>query len=159
MEFTRKNKTYLRMSMVLYYVYSFVVFHFLITLHVNVYRIIPAEMGYLTELKLLDLNGNSLQGVLPTLIFRKLKKLKYLNLHMNDLFGAIPRDIGLLKNLKELTLFGNFFFGKIPTEIANLKKLQNLDLYANNLTGSIPSDIGKLKNLSKYKKFSLSIHI
>jgi len=33
-EFTRKNKTYLRMSMILYY---FVVFHFLITLHVNVY--------------------------------------------------------------------------------------------------------------------------
>ncbi len=80
-------------------------------------------MGYLTELTVLDLNGNSLQGVLPTLMFRKLKKLKMLNLHMNDLFGAIPKEIGLLKNLKELTLFGNFFFGKVPTEIANLKKL------------------------------------
>ena len=42
---------------------------------------------------------------------------------MNDLFGAIPKEIGQLKNLKELTLFGNFFFGKIPHEISNLKKL------------------------------------
>lgn len=80
-------------------------------------------MGYLSELSTLDLNGNSLQGVLPQLMFRKLKKLKRLNLHMNDLFGSIPKEIGLLKNLKELTLFGNFFFGKIPQEIASLKKL------------------------------------
>jgi len=112
--------------------------------------IIPAEIGYLTELKELDLNGNSLQGVLPQLMFRNMKKLIKLNLHMNDLFGAIPRDIGLLKNLKELTLFGNFFFGKIPSEVENLKKLRNLDLYANNLTGTIPSGIGKLKNLKEF---------
>lgn len=112
--------------------------------------IIPAEVGYLTEVTTLDLNGNSLQGVLPTLMFQKMKKLKRLNLHMNDLFGGIPTQIGLLKNLKELTLFGNFFFGRVPTEIAYLKKLENLDLYANNLTGQIPTGIGKLKNLSKY---------
>lgn len=112
--------------------------------------IIPAEMGYLTELKGLDLNGNSLQGVLPQLMFRKLKKLKKLNLHMNDLFGAIPREIGLLKNLKELTLFGNFFFGKVPNEISNLKKLENLDLYANNLTGTIPASISKMKKLKEF---------
>lgn len=112
--------------------------------------IIPSEIGYLTELRELDLNGNSLQGVLPQLMFRNLKKLQKLNLHMNDLFGAIPREVGLLKNLKELTLFGNFFFGKIPLEISDLKKLENLDLYANNLTGSIPASIGKLKSLKEF---------
>jgi len=109
--------------------------------------IIPREMAYLTELKELDLNGNSLQGVVPYLMLSNLKKLTKLNLHMNDLFGNIPKEIGLLTNLKELTLFGNFFFGKIPTQIANLKKLEVLDIYANNLTGSIPSDMSKLKNL------------
>lgn len=112
--------------------------------------ILPAELGYLTEVTDLDLNGNSLQGVLPTLMFVNLKKLKRLNLHMNDLFGAIPTNIGNLKNLKELTLFGNFFFGKIPESISNLKKLENLDLYANNLTGRIPSSIGNLKKLKEF---------
>jgi len=112
--------------------------------------IIPAEVGYLTEVTDFDLNGNSLQGVLPQLMFRKMTKLKRLNLHMNDMFGGIPTEIGLLKNLKELTLFGNFFFGRVPTQIANLKKLENLDLYANNLTGQIPAGIGKLKNLKEF---------
>lgn len=112
--------------------------------------IIPAEIGYLTEVREFDLNGNSLQGVLPQLMFRKMSKLKKLNLHMNDLFGSIPREIGLLKNLKELTLFGNFFFGRVPSEIGNLKKLENLDLYANNLTGQIPTEIGKLKKLKEF---------
>lgn len=111
--------------------------------------IIPAEIGYLTEVTEFDLNGNSLQGVLPQLMFKKMSKLKKLNLHMNDLFGSIPKEIGLLKNLKELTLFGNFFFGRVPKEIENLKNLENLDLYANNLTGQIPVGISKLKNLSK----------
>jgi Leucine-rich repeat (LRR) protein len=112
--------------------------------------IIPAEIGYLTELTDLDMNGNSLQGVLPQLMFRNLKKLKRLNLHMNDLFGGIPKELGLLKNLKELTLFGNFFFGPVPNELSNLKKLENLDLYANNLTGQVPSSLGKLKNLKEF---------
>lgn len=115
--------------------------------------IIPAEIGYLTQVTEFDLNGNSLQGVLPQLMFQKMSKLKKLNLHMNDLFGAIPKEIGLLKNLKELTLFGNFFFGRVPASIENLKKLENLDLYANNLTGPVPTGIGKLKKLSKYFMF------
>jgi Leucine-rich repeat (LRR) protein len=112
--------------------------------------IIPPEIGYLTELVELDLNGNSLQGVLPSFMFKSLKKLKRLNLHMNDLFGAIPKEIGLLKNLKELTLFGNFFHGRVPAELGNLKRLENLDLYANNLTGQIPPSIGDLKKLKEF---------
>lgn len=112
--------------------------------------IIPAELGYLSELQELDLNGNELQGVVPQLIFVNLKKLQKLNLHMNDLFGQIPTEIGMLKNLKELTLFGNFFFGKVPTQLGNLKKLRILDLYANNLTGAIPTQLGDLKNLKEF---------
>jgi len=109
--------------------------------------IIPREMAYISELQTLDLNGNSLQGVVPYLMLSNLKKMTKLHLHMNDLFGNIPAEIGELKNLKELTLFGNFFFGKVPSSIANLKKLEVLDIYANNLTGNIPSEIGKMKNL------------
>jgi len=109
--------------------------------------IIPRELAFVTELQALDLNGNSLQGVIPYLMLSNLKNLSKLHLHMNDLFGNIPKEIGQLKNLKELTLFGNFFFGKLPVEITNLKKLEVLDIYANNLTGTIPKEVGKMKNL------------
>lgn len=109
--------------------------------------IIPSEISLLTELQTLDLNGNSLQGVVPYQMLSNLKKLTRLHLHMNDLFGSIPTEIGHLTNLKELTVFGNFFLGKVPKEISNLKKLEVLDIYANNLTGTVASEIGKLKNL------------
>jgi len=112
--------------------------------------IIPRELAYISELEFLDLNGNSLQGVIPYLMLSSLQKLTKLHLHMNDLFGNIPKEIGELKNLKELTLFGNFFFGKLPSEISNLKKLEILDLYANNLSGTPPADIGKMKNLKEF---------
>lgn len=112
--------------------------------------IIPREMGYLTELTVLDLNGNSLQGVVPPFMLSNMKKLQKLHLHMNDLFGNIPREIGSLKNLTELTLFGNFFFGKVPPQIGDLKKLEILDIYANNLTGRIPSEIGKMNRLKEF---------
>lgn len=109
--------------------------------------ILPRELAFLSELRELDLNGNSLQGVIPYLMLTKLKRLEKLNLHMNDLFGMVPTEFGKLKNLKELTLFGNFFFGRIPTQFGSLKKLELLDLYANNLTGSIPTQLGGLKNI------------
>jgi len=111
--------------------------------------ILPRELAYLSELEVLDLNGNSLQGVLPPIMLTSLKKLKKLHLHMNDMFGNIPKEIGQLTKLQEFTTFGNFFFGTIPKEIANLKKLEILDLYANNLSGIIPSAIGQIKSLKE----------
>merc|ERR1711997_623559 len=81
--------------------------------------LIPREMGFLSELRELDLNGNELQGVVPYLMLDRLKNLEKLHLHMNDLFGAIPTEMGKLTNLKQLTLFGNFFFGKLPSQLGN----------------------------------------
>lgn len=60
----------------------------------------------MSELRLLDLNGNELQGVIPHLMLTRLTQLEKLHLHMNDLFGHVPTEIGKLKNLKELTMFG-----------------------------------------------------
>jgi len=112
--------------------------------------LLPREMGLLSEIRDLDLNGNSLHGIMPILMLTELKKLEVLQLHMNDLFGQIPPEISELRNLQELTLFGNFFLGKIPSDISKLSKLKVLDLYANNLTGKIPSELGKLKALEEF---------
>ena len=68
--------------------------------------LLPRELAFLSELRVLDLNGNELQGVIPHLMLTRLSKLEKLHLHMNDLFGHVPSEIGNLKNLKELTMFG-----------------------------------------------------
>jgi hypothetical protein len=75
------------------------------TIHLDI-RLLPRELAYLSELRLLDLNGNELQGVIPHSMFIRMTRLEKLHLHMNDLFGQIPTEIGALKNLKELTMFG-----------------------------------------------------
>ena len=79
-----------------------------------------------------------------------LKKLKYLRIQMNGLFGAIHKEITNMSHLRELYAFGNYFAGTIPRELAKLKKLEILDLYANQLSGTIPSELGKLPKLSEY---------
>jgi Leucine-rich repeat (LRR) protein len=69
-------------------------------------RLLPRELAFLSELRLLDLNGNELQGVIPHLMLTRLTRLEKLHLHMNDLFGQLPTELGNLKALEELTMFG-----------------------------------------------------
>ncbi|MXY47276.1 MAG: hypothetical protein F4Y44_09920 [Chloroflexi bacterium] len=74
---------------------------------------IPDEIGTLTDLKTLQLDGN--------------------NLH-----GEIPPEIGNLTNLKALLLADNVLTGMIPPELAMLEKLANISLSGNMLEGCIP---------------------
>jgi Leucine-rich repeat (LRR) protein len=91
--------------------------------YIKVDGLVPREIGLLTELRDLDLHGNDLQGVIPHKLMVGLKKLQYLRLHMNGMFGAIHKEITNMKNLKELYAFGNYIAGTIPKELAQLKKL------------------------------------
>jgi hypothetical protein len=117
--------------------------------YIKVDGLIPREIGLLRQLNDLDLHGNDLQGVIPHKLMMGLKKLEYLRLQMNGLFGAIHREIKHMSNLRELYLYGNYIAGTIPKELAELKKLEVLDLYANQLTGTIPKELAKLPHLSR----------
>lgn len=90
---------------------------------IQVDGLVPREIGLLTELRDLDLHGNDLQGVIPHKLMMGLKKLEYLRLHMNGMFGAIHKEITHMSRLKELHIFGNYVAGTIPKELAQLKKL------------------------------------
>ena len=91
--------------------------------YIKVDGLVPREIGLLKELRDLDLHGNDLQGVIPHKLMAGLKKLEYLRLHMNGMFGAIHKEITHMKNLREIYLFGNYIAGTIPKELAQLKKL------------------------------------
>ena len=131
---------------------------------------IPAELGSLTNLRLLNLTSNQLRGEIPTelgelsnlqslLLFDnqltgeiptelgKLSNLQSLFLSTNQLTGAIPTKLGNLINLRRLSLPGNELTGGIPTELRNLSNLESLYLSNNQLIGEIPPDLGKLTNL------------
>lgn len=107
---------------------------------------IPAELGDLVNLKVLDLSTGSLEGGIPSEI-GNLVNLQVLNLSLNSLRGEIPPELGGLENLEQLVLWSNELNGEIPPEFADLINLKTLDLSFNHLTGEVPPELSQLTNL------------
>lgn len=108
--------------------------------------IIPSELGMCRKLALLNFAQNQFTGSLPRFL-GNLTNLQGLNLQMNNFSGAIPSEITQLNRLLKLNLSRNSLSGSIPTSISSLKNLTSLDLQSNNLSGSIPDSIGNLSSL------------
>ncbi len=113
---------------------------------------LPAELGNLTSLRILNLGGTGLSGEIPSEL-GNLTNLVGLWLWGNELNGEIPPELGNLVNLESLALSVNNLSGEIPPELGGLTKLQWLDLSRNQLTGEIPAELGNLSNLDELYLF------
>jgi len=91
----------------------------------------------------LQLSGVSLSQVVPACIGR-LTALQVLNLANNRL-TSVPAEIGQLMSLVELSLSGNQLTS-LPAEIGQLTSLERLYLDGNQLT-SVPVEIGQLTSM------------
>jgi Leucine-rich repeat (LRR) protein len=67
--------------------------------------------------------------------------LQVLNLHKNQLEGAIPVMIGELKEIKVLDLSFNKLLSN-SNSICEMTNLKDLKLYMNTLSGVLPQQIG-----------------
>ncbi|KAH7848482.1 hypothetical protein Vadar_003219 [Vaccinium darrowii] len=114
---------------------------------------IPASIGHLSGLTLLNLSYNSISYEIPQEIGH-LEELSILGLTGNNISGKIPISIGSLKNLIELDLSINELEGTIPTSFENFQRLLSLDLSHNKLNGSIPEEIFNLRSLSTHLNLS-----
>lgn len=104
----------------------------------------------------LSLAGYGLRGSLPVEI-GYLSALKVLDMQRNKLFGSLPSEWGILakggkSSLQSIRLDGNGLSGPIPTEWCNIntKGLQDLILSNNKLTGTIPDCLGEFSALENF---------
>ena len=110
-------------------------------------------MGSLTNLQVLDIATNFLNGTLP-LGLQNLQNLIFFDLSQNFLGGPLPDFSNFLK-LVEVKLNTNYatngpefgFSGTIPSSLGLLTSLVTLDLYENRLTGVLPGELGSLIKL------------
>ncbi|PPS13850.1 hypothetical protein GOBAR_AA06736 [Gossypium barbadense] len=115
----------------------------------NLTGILPPELGNLTDLEVIDLTRNYLNGSLPSSLSQL--PLTSLSLLGNRISGPIPREIGDIPTLEGLVLEDNLFSGSLPSNLGNLDRLSRLLLSSNNFTGTIPESFGKLKNLTDFR--------
>ncbi len=108
---------------------------------------LPAELGYLTKLVMLEIHNCLIRGSIPPEI-GKMLNLEYLLLPGNQLSGSIPAEIFTLTNLEAIVLYGNqYLSGSLPPEIGQLQNLNSLDISYNNFSGTLPEELGNLPNL------------
>ncbi|MCI0714033.1 MAG: leucine-rich repeat domain-containing protein [Chloroflexi bacterium] len=86
---------------------------------------IPAEIGYLTNLKVLAILFTPLTKLPPEI--GQLRNLQMLDLNQSSI-SELPPQIGELSNLEGLLLTGTSLT-QLPVEISNLPKLAMLDAY------------------------------
>ncbi|KAL7215310.1 hypothetical protein ACSBR1_027474 [Camellia fascicularis] len=121
--------------------------------------VFPQWLRGLTNLQLLDLSWNRLDGAIlpwfgshPHLTsainfltgpiwpeFGNLKKLHYLDLKCNNLSGNIPEDLSRMMSIEILDLSHSDLSGAIPLSLVNLSFLSKFNVAYNQLYGTIPT--------------------
>ena len=98
---------------------------------------IPAEIGELDALTVMDLWANEIGGVLPPEI-GNLASLVDLLLNVNRIEGGVPSEVGNITSLSVLFLYNNSFSGSVPSSFGNLTNLSSLYLNNNNFAHHVP---------------------
>jgi Leucine-rich repeat (LRR) protein len=111
---------------------------------------LPIEICDLVNLHEIWIYDNSIDGSIPACI-GALTKLLYLDLALNKISGKVPESIGQLILLRELYLGfetdSNLFVGPLPSSMNNLDRLRKLYLNVATWIGPLP-DLSQLTSLT-----------
>ncbi|CAL5010109.1 unnamed protein product [Urochloa decumbens] len=119
---------------------------------------VPNSVGNLSsQLLLLYLAYNQLSGEFPSGI-ANLHKLISVALNVNKFIGVVPDWIGTLTNLQKVTLNNNFFTGAIPSSFSNMSQLEQLHIDSNQFDGYIPPILGNLQTLGALNISNNNLH-
>ncbi|RLM86369.1 hypothetical protein C2845_PM04G07340 [Panicum miliaceum] len=103
---------------------------------------IPAEIGSMPSLAVLELANDSITGTIPPSL-GNLSRLAILSLAVNYLQGSIPAGIGNNPHVTFVQLSLNNLSGLVPPSLYNLSSMYLFSVACNKLHGRLPSDLGK----------------
>ncbi|PUZ69193.1 hypothetical protein GQ55_2G089500 [Panicum hallii var. hallii] len=103
---------------------------------------IPAEIGSVPSLAVLELANDSITGTIPPSL-GNLSRLAILSLAVNYLQGSIPAGIGNNPHVTFVQLSLNNLSGLVPPSLYNLSSMYLFSVACNKLHGRLPSDLGK----------------
>jgi Leucine-rich repeat (LRR) protein len=106
-----------------------------------------AEFANLDALRVLDLSGNRLVGVLPA-SFAGLRSLETLNLSDNTIVGEIGQVLCGLKQIKDLNIANNRIQGELSTILCCFPRLERARLQNNSISGRLPFCLRDLQSLT-----------
>ena len=112
----------------------------------NIKGSLPASIGDLENLRVLELSFNSISGALPDTL-GNLINLEVLAFNGNNIIGNIPSSLENLTSLRQLHLSSNHLNGMIPESIGNLRQLEVFNVFDNNLVGTLPMGLANNLNL------------
>ncbi|MFS8013116.1 putative leucine-rich repeat-containing, plant-type, leucine-rich repeat domain superfamily [Helianthus anomalus] len=111
-------------------------------------KLFPMSIRTMTNLLLLDLSNNDIQGHMPDWIGEiGGNQLFVLDLSNNSINGTIPNVFGNWSILWAFILNGNQLEGKVPTSLYKCKNLRIIDMGNNQLSDIFPSWLGDLPKL------------
>ena len=103
---------------------------------------LPWEIVLLTDLVVLDLDGNLVSGSIPARI-NELTKLEEFRASFNLLSGSLPARFS--PAIRSIDLNSNRLIGSIPATFGTtMRSLERLSVSGNELTGTIPASLGRI---------------
>lgn len=105
--------------------------------------VLPAEIGDLDHLRLLNLGYNEVGGALPASLFT-IDSLRDINLSGNRISGQLPTTVGEQLLLENLRLDKNLLTGDLPSTLAGFTRMVIMTLNDNDFSGAIPEGLGDL---------------
>ncbi|ONI03781.1 hypothetical protein PRUPE_6G281500 [Prunus persica] len=109
--------------------------------------IIPESICNASNLQVLDVSNNSLNGLIPRCLTAMSGTLAVLNLRRNNLSGTVPDKFPEHCSLKTLDLNGNQIGGQFPKSLANCTMLEVLNLGNNQIADTFPCLLKKISTL------------
>ena len=106
---------------------------------------IPSELGYLSKISVLAVNGTLVAASIPTELGKLVEACEF-ELCSSSLTSSIPTELGGLVGLgSSLSLYSNALSSTVPSELGRISKLASrFSLHTNSLKGMIPTQLGQV---------------